>query len=389
MISNREINIEIRGVSFVNKGAELMLNAVIQQIRKRYPNAKMAMELNIGKDRQFIETQYQKIRSYGLYVKPSGRRYKIPAALFAALFLRFSKMRAHLLPEKDIHVVLDASGFAFGDQWGATFAKKRLSDDIEKWKLAGKKIILLPQAFGPFGKHDVVKEVNKIIHNVDLVFARDKLSYEHLKALSGADGLTYLRPDFTNLSLGEKPISFDQNKYQVAVIPNFKMLNGGENAAAYLHLLKEIVTGIQKRGYTPFFLMHEGKKDEDIALKVNSTLAQPLAIIWEENPLKLKGIIGAVHGVVTSRFHGLVSALSQGVPSLATSWSHKYEMLLADYAYSEALVKPPYQDLEQKIDLLLDEDKHASIRAKLREKASIEKEKSVEMWEQVFKVVDS
>lgn len=366
-----------------------MLNAIIEQIRKRYPDAKIAMELNIGKDPEFNEVQYQKIRSYGLYIKPGGRRYRIPASIYTSLFFRFSELWPYILPEKQIDVVLDASGFAFGDQWGAAFARKRLSGNIKRWKRDGKKIILLPQAFGPFENQNVLSELRKIIRHADLIFARDQISYNHLKGLPDTDETIYLRPDFTNLSVGEKPEKFDPEKLQVAIIPNFKMLTGGQNTADYLQLLKDTVVIIREQGYKPFFLMHEGKKDEEIALKVNGLLNRPIDIVWEPDPLKLKGIIGAVYGVITSRFHGLVSALSQGVPSLATSWSHKYEMLLDDYNYGEGLVKPPYDNLKGKIAVLLDEEQNARIRQKLKDKAVVEKQKSADMWERVFQCLEA
>ena len=47
-------------------------------------------------------------------------------------------------------------------------------------------------------------------------------------------------------------------------------------------------------------------------------------IVQETDSLCIEGIIGASDGVIGSRYHGLVNALSQGVVALAVNWSHKY-----------------------------------------------------------------
>jgi colanic acid/amylovoran biosynthesis protein len=77
-------------------------------------------------------------------------------------------------------------------------------------------------------------------------------------------------------------------------------------------------------------LVHE-ERDRELAdrLAHEAGLSDPVAQF--DDPLELKGILGACAFSVGSRFHGLVSALSQGVPCLGTSWSHKYRELFDDY----------------------------------------------------------
>ena len=61
--------------------------------------------------------------------------------------------------EADIDLVLDASGFAYGDQWGV-INLINTSNEILRLKNRGAKYIFLPQALGPFEKFQKNKMLN-------------------------------------------------------------------------------------------------------------------------------------------------------------------------------------------------------------------------------------
>ena len=136
-------------------------------------------------------------------------------------------------------------------------------------------------------------------------------------------------------------------------------------------------------------MIHEGNKDIGLAHIINDNLKIKIPIIKEQNPLFVKGIISECTSVITSRFHGLVSCLSQGIPCLATGWSHKYEMVLKDYNYDEGLVHVDASDevITEKMNTILDKTSRTLIREKLLEESKKQKLLSQGMWQQVFKVI--
>lgn len=371
--------IELRGVEFVNKGAELMLHAIMQEVKKRIPEAQFVMEAG-------SRTPNEKLISHGIFRKVKFSKLGWNISPLIDIMPKSVKRSKNLVSENEIHAVLDGSGFAFGDKWGAKKAGERSADHIQKWKKAGKKVILLPQAFGPFEKLDLQSKMKTILENADLVFARDVQSYQFLKEIEDLGNLRQ-SPDFTNLVLGIKPDNKDEFATKIAIVPNQKMMEtpDSEKNAQYPSYLAALIQKLQNAGEKPFFLIHESRKDGEIAQKVNDLLQEKLEVVKEENPLKVKGIIGSCKAVVTSRFHGLVSALAQGVPSLSTGWSHKYQELLKDYDYLEGLCEVSLEEefLKSKSDLILLESKRESTKEKLSLNSSIQKAKSTKMWDEV------
>lgn len=367
--------IELRGVEFVNKGAELMLHAIMHKVKENIPEANFVMEPT-------SRVPPEKLSEYNIYVKKGNNKARfIPP--FIRKLLRFAL-------DKDIDVVFDASGFAFGDQWGAKYADKRIGSKISTWRKSGKKVIVLPQAFGPFNNGPLKVIMEKIIANADLIFARDKQSYGYLRKISDSDNILQA-PDFTNLLEGRIPENFDVTNKQVAIIPNYKMMSKkGDESKLYINFLHRAINKINAIGLKPYFLIHEGKQDIEISNKVNNLLKNHLEIIVTPDPLVLKGIISTAFFIVCSRFHGVVSALSQGVPCISTSWSHKYEMLHQEYDYEDGLLKNigDLEEIEKKITELSDPETNRIVSKKLNLNSYEQKVRSAEMWRTVFNVIN-
>jgi colanic acid/amylovoran biosynthesis protein len=98
---------------------------------------------------------------------------------------------------------------------------------------------------------------------------------------------------------------------------------------------------------------------------------------------------GSCDATISSCFHGLVSALSQGVPSLSTGWGHKYSRLFDDYGFGEGVVSVLDSEgiLRENINMLLELALSVSLRSKLTGHSAELKRLSEEMWALVFKEI--
>src|SRR5690606_21787686 len=128
-------------------------------------------------------------------------------------------------------VVLDASGFAFGDRWGSQYAD-RLFRKMNSRGRREQPLILLSQAFGPFEKPEVKRSAVRLLERANLVCARDKTSHKMLEGLVDPKKLK-LFPDFTALvSPVAPPEELVQGPF-AAVCPNHKMLEGNDGGEAF------------------------------------------------------------------------------------------------------------------------------------------------------------
>ncbi|SEL80394.1 polysaccharide pyruvyl transferase family protein [Parapedobacter koreensis] len=374
--------VELRGVEFVNKGAELMLHAILSELRKHDSNVKVVM-------RPTPRTPKDKLRAVNIYIRIRPSRHPLKKALKKFIPSQFYALLGYVRDE-EIKVVLDASGFAFGDQWGAKYAEDQLGKHIVEWKKRNKKVILLPQAFGGFHDDELRKVMVKIIDYADLIFAREPRSFDYLREISNTPKIK-LAPDFTNLINGKVPTNLDTS-LEVAIIPNYKMLEATQyEKNEYFSFLRNAVTNVRQQGFNPFFLIHEGQKDFKLTDEANQELKSPIPIIHNPDPLVIKGIIGQTKFIICSRFHGVVSALCQGVPPIVAGWSHKYELLLTDYNQSNLLIRDisDKDELHKAVKMLSHEQTRTAISNEIKQHAVIQKELSKAMWQTVFNEIKS
>jgi polysaccharide pyruvyl transferase WcaK-like protein len=333
--------VEIKGVQFENKGAALMMHAVLQQMAQRLPGA----EPVLVPDRHASWRERTRIGAWQK-LNPRKRSLDFTRMLSSSPMrsLRLKLREFGVVTDCDVDLVLDASGFAYGDTW-PDWTSLHMASELQRAGRGGRPYVFLPQAFGPFTVPRVRRALRQALPSATLICARDETSLEHLRNL-GADLGTRLvcYPDFTPLLKGDARAAeyYGVGDRTILIVPNCNMSGRRDSPSEwrerYVPLLEEMGTRCLQLGLDVRVLNHGGPSDRPICSQLTNSL-RALPYIEEPDPIALKGVISCAGLVISSRFHACVSALSQAVPCIGTSWSHKYEALFKDYGASEMLLR--------------------------------------------------
>ena len=375
------MKIVLTGVETNNKGAELMLYAILQEIERKWPETEVYSEPEaVPQGLDYVRTNV-KLRYWPL--SDFERRLHLNGML----------RRLHLPLIKDRKAVkadflLDGSGFCFSDQCGMWGRKADWWEALlKRQQKHGARIVFLPQAFGPIEKEDTKAVIRVLSRYATCLMPREKVSYDYLEKT----GLVNMQKvkiymDFTSLVEGVFPTKYENLRNGICIIPNMRMIDkGGVSMDDYLVFLAAIIEEGQKSDHIVYLLNHEGRKDEWLAHECTRRLNNSIEVVSNVNALEVKGLIASSYLVITSRFHGLASALNSCVPSLATSWSHKYSELFMNYGLNGCIM--PLNDNEKAISMVKDlceKGKNDAVRSHLLEIQKEIQDNTNEMWRYIW-----
>lgn len=359
--------VEIHGTGVHNRGAELMAIAISEKIKSIYPNAKIVVPCTFG--------SLSDIKNYGFYTSRTIESKR--AKCLNSLFLSF--ISGNTINVKDVDIVLDASGFAFSDQWGHGPARK-LFNKMNTSSRKNQSLILLPQALGSFKNKEVRSWVEKLFSRSTITFARDKQSLSYCSEILENKKL-FRCPDFTiNIKPLEKT-SIHLPENFVSIVPNARMLDKLDHSQNYIEFLKKSVDFILANGMNPVFVIHDLHEDRNMVNLLGDKYSN-IPIVQDNDPRVLKWILGKSQFVIGSRFHALVSSLSQGVPCIGAGWSHKYPELFEDFDNSDGLISDlaDIDTLQKQISILSDENQRMLRSQKIYSASNLLKSQVNEMW---------
>ncbi len=381
------MKIQIDGTNRLNKGAELMLFAILDQIENKHPDATVLFnDRHSGMD-------FTKVPTPLAFHKPLRLRFgHYPWGLLSRLHLPY-RYFTEFYPMNSVDLILDASGFRLGDQWNHS---DRYLDDMAGYykalKSRGSKLYFLPQAFGPFETDSGRRSAEILNSYADLIIAREAVSRNHLLKAGVSPGKIMQYPDFTLTAKGSFPDSFAMTRGAVCIIPNRKMFSHTRlDFETYLDFLSAFISRIEKSGKQVYLLNHEGDRELKLCRRIQKAFHNRIPLIQGLNAREIKGMIREAYLVISSRYHGVASALSQGVPCLATSWSHKYQLLFQDFSLEDQVIDPERDPQSQlfKLDLLLEPNHNHSIRVHLQKKTA-ELARHIElMWQTIWNAFEN
>lgn len=380
--SKRSLKIFIDNFGFVNRGDQLMIQSVLEQIRLRKPEAQVYVRQNV-----FMQnpTYCMHNNIHPLELSNSGIRH---SNLYKKI-VNFLLRDEIIVTPNQIDVILDCCGYYITDAWhkneGDYLYVKRYYSLFTNPQI---KIYYLPQAFGPFRNEWSLKIAQLAYERATKIYAREQISLSHMTELFGDNEKFSIAPDFTCLCApSEDPVIQLPHKDYVLVIPNSNMISQTDEHVAdkYMTFLKSVVEELSSKGEPIYLLNHEGIEDEQLLLSLNKLLKCPLPILTNLSGLDIKSVIKNAKLVISARFHGVVSALTQNVPTLCTSWSHKYAELLKEHSCEQSMLD--VEDINHSLlvvhDALVNPSKYIS-KDGCEEK--IEGEVKA-MWDEIFSVL--
>jgi colanic acid/amylovoran biosynthesis protein len=218
-------------------------------------------------------------------------------------------------------------------------------------KAMGKKVVFLPNSYGPFQGFTVANQVRSVFATLDKVYAREALSAQKLGELMGnpipvsPDLGFYLQMDASTDALellkryGLDPAQ--QKLVGITIRPwRFPGLSNPEQLYAnYLESVKSLAIQLVESGYHVVFCNQSigpnAHEDDRNAIKEVLHNWNHPSVHWIDENLPcdlLKSVYSHFYAFVGTRFHSVIFSLTSCVPSIAIGYGgNKAKGIMADF----------------------------------------------------------
>lgn len=241
-------------------------------------------------------------------------------------------------------LIMDMTG---GDSFSDIYGYDRIIGDSFAKIVALRKhvpLLLGPQTYGPYYLKKSKDIACRILKNASLVIARDSLSAQCVKEVSGREV-----PTTTDLAF---LLPYSPAK---EVMPDSKVLRIGLNASGLLsshsfentgrplelecnydEMIFELCSLLCKRGVEVHLISHVGA-DYPLCSLIHDSFPDTILHDCFDNPVDVKGLISSMDCFIGSRMHATIGALSSGVATIPLAYSRKFEGLFGSLGYGHTI----------------------------------------------------
>lgn len=350
----------ITGGQMYNKGAEAMVYLAVDQLKRKYPKSKI-----IVLSSQDYKRSKEEKSKYNFEILPRDSHMMIALAKGKLSLTDYIKYMKVILKKKkpyleemkrlqeifeNTQMIVDISGFALSSQFSTQHAKSYLAR-IDIAKAYNIPVYIMPQSFGPFDfKSDNKSILEKIKSNLsyaDVVFAREKEGFELLRdQFKLSDNLHFSMDsvlvnkevNLNNVFKTKPVIKKFEDISGIAIIPNMKTFKHGSKNEI-LQSYKSIIDTLLSSNEKVYIVRHSFEDLEACeAIKELYTDEESVVLINDDlSSMEFDELVKQFKYIIGSRFHSIVHAYKNAVPSIALGWATKYKELLEKFDQQEYL----------------------------------------------------
>ncbi len=382
---DKSIKICLLGPSFGtgNLGVDALVESSIKVIINRWPDAEVTLLGSGWSDSEYCLRLFDRdvhVKSMPIrFCKNVFRADHFFVLLLYAMLMKvfrgprtrkaFAGRNPYLRAIAEADMVADITG---GDSFSDIYGMRRfITGFLRKWliRLFGKKLVLLPQTYGPFDKRLTRLLARHIINYAALVYSRDRKGLGDVEALLGAGrdaGKVRFTPDVGFLldpcrPEGDEIESLERIKGSGATLVGLNvsgLLSCGSDSGNnmfnlkidYPALIDSIVEFLMNQAGTAILLVphvvpvRQGDASPPARVKKKGYREQSDSVacgrVYERAAAKYPGriflvrghyshnetkyIIGLCDFFIGSRMHSCIAALSQGIPAVGVAYSGKF-----------------------------------------------------------------
>lgn len=345
VIPQEKTNAIIFGGNFVNKGAQAMCFHLINELNKcngfekifLFSSVDHSSETNNDVKYNFEVVNWdQETSDYFTGFKVCKNQNKIETLQNIESVFRSAR------------AIFDISGFGLSSKHGVGGSIKYLAN-IYNAQRFDTPFYILPQSIGPFNFRTWYKPftnylLGKLLKYPKKLFAREQKSYDYAKqfrqdeVILSPDMVLFLPEiDFKNIYINAPSFKCPMIKDKtVCIVPNERVadrLPWNKLANYYTAVINTFLSG----GYHIIILRHS-IEDLITCEKIKSLFMQDcrVELLTDDfNKFELELIIRKCEFLVASRYHALIHAYRNTVPTLVLGWADKYQEIMNNFYQSE------------------------------------------------------